>query len=398
MSDARLAIAPSPAPALTRGLTCVLAVGAGVCVANIYYNQPMLGVMARAMPGGAVGLVPMATQLGYALGLLLLVPLGDRIVRRRVILAQMAAMACAMAAAALAPGAGWLVAASVAVGVASSAAQQIIPLAADLADPRRRGAAVGLVMSGLLCGILLGRTLAGAVSAWFGWRAMFGLGAGMSAAMTLVFALTLPVTAPSTDVGYGRLLGSLVTLVRRHPALLRASLVQGCLFGAFSVFWTVLAWRLAGPALHLGSEVAGLFGLVGVAGIGAAPLAGWIADRRGPQMVVGLGAACVVAAWGVFGVFTGLGGLVAGVLILDLGVQAALISNQAFVYGLQPDARGRINTVFMCVMFLCGALGSAAGGLAWNYGAWRAVVAVGIVLPLLGLTLHLTPIGRHPNR
>jgi predicted MFS family arabinose efflux permease len=394
MPDAAIA----PAPALTRGVTVVLAVGAGVCVANIYYNQPMLGVMARAMPGGGIGLVPMATQLGYALGLLLLVPLGDRIVRRRVILVQMAAMSGAMALAALAPGAGWLVAACVAVGVASSAAQQIIPLAADLAEPWRRGAAVGLVMSGLLCGILLGRTLAGAVSAWFGWRAMFGLGAAMSVAMTVVFYLTLPATAPSTDVGYARLLGSLGTLVRRHPALLRASLVQGCLFGAFSVFWTVLALRLAAAPLHLGSEVAGLFGLVGLAGIGAAPVAGWIADRRGPQMVVGLGAACVVVAWVVFGAFTGLAGLVAGVVMLDLGIQAALISNQAFVYGLQPDARGRINTVFMCVMFLCGALGSAAGGLAWSFGAWRAVVGVGIVLPLLGLTLHLAAVERHPNR
>jgi predicted MFS family arabinose efflux permease len=394
MSDAAIV----PAPALTRGVTLVLAVGAGVCVANIYYNQPMLGVMAHAMPGGAVGLVPMATQLGYALGLLLLVPLGDRIVRRRVILVQMAAMAGAMALAALAPGALWLVAACVAVGMASSAAQQIIPLAADLAEPRRRGAAVGLVMSGLLCGILLGRTLAGAVSAWFGWRAMFGLGAGMSAAMTLVFYLTLPATAPATDVGYARLLGSLGTLVRHHPALLRASVVQGCLFGSFSVFWTVLAWRLAAPPLHLGSEVAGLFGLVGVAGIGAAPVAGWIADRRGPQMVVGLGAACVVLAWVVFGAFTGLAGLAAGVVILDLGIQAALISNQAFVYGLQPDARGRINTVFMCVMFLCGALGSAAGGLAWRFGAWRAVVGVGVVLPLLGVALHLAAVRRHANR
>jgi len=378
-----------PATRLTRVTTLVMAVGAGVCVANLYYNQPMLGIIAHAMPGPAVSFIPMATQLGYALGLVLLVPLGDRIERRKLILIQMIGVIVAMAAAAAAPNAGALLAASVALGIVSTVAQQIIPLAADLADPRRRGATVGLVMSGLLCGMLLGRTLAGGMSEHFGWRSMFALGSVMAMAITVMFALALPSTRPAVSDSYPRLLWSLFTLVRRHPALLRASVIQGTLFGAFSVFWSVLALRLQAPPFELGSDVAGLFGLVGTVGVLVAPLAGRIADRRGPLTVVGIGTVLVLVSWVVFGVWTGLGGLVAGVLILDLGVQAALISNQAFVYALQPDARSRINTVFMCVMFLGGALGSLLSGIAWHLAGWEAVVMVGAALPAIGLAIHM---------
>ena len=390
-----------PAPPLTRRVTLAMATAAGCAAANVWYNQPMLGVIARDLGAASrtVALIPTATQIGFASGILLLVPLGDRMDRRRLILRQFVFLTLALLAAALAPGAATLIVASAAVGMGACIAQQIIPFAADLAPPEARGRTVGTVMSGLLLGILLGRVLSGAVARHAGWRPMFFLAAGIAVLVGLLLARLLPRSRPQVTSTYGGLLASLLALIRAYPALRRATLVQAGLFGGFAAFWSVLALKLQAPPLALGSDVAGLFGIVGAAGVMAATLAGRLADRHGPRGVIGAGVACVAASFVIFALWPSVPGLVVGLMLLDLGMQGAQIGNQSIIYALQPEARGRLNTVFMTGMFVGGAIGSGAAGFGWTVAGWPAVCAVGFVLALGSLAAHLLPTRRlNPQR
>jgi predicted MFS family arabinose efflux permease len=375
---------------LDQKTTFAMAIACGVAVANIYYNQPMLAVIGRGFSGAsAIGFVPTATQLGYALGLFLLVPLGDIMDRRRLIVAQFVLLGAALIMAATAPSAGVLVAASLLVGAGATVAQHIVPFVAALAAPEQRGAKIGTVMGGLLCGILLSRTLAGFVATHLGWREMFWIGLPMALGVAGWMALILPHDRPHSDIRYGRALVSLAHLWREEPALRAATAMQAALFASFSTFWTILALHLEDPAFQLGADVAGLFGIIGVVGVFAAPVAGRLADRRGPGMVATLGALLTLSSWGMFGLWNSLGGLVGGVILLDFGVQGALISNQHRVYALRPEARSRMNTLFMTGMFIGGTLGSAGAMLAWRFGGWWTVCAFGVGVSLIGVTIAL---------
>lgn len=371
-------------------LTALLALTAGVAVANIYYAQPMVALIAASfhVSGPAAASTVTAAQLGYAAGIVLLIPLGDRMDRRRVMLTQCGVLMAALVAAGFAPDLATLDAASILIGAASSLAQHAVPFAADLAAETDRGRVVGRVMSGLLSGILLARVLSGAVGEYWGWRAMFLLGAGITALLMAALWRMLPHSRPATRGSYGALLASLVGLWRQYGTLRRAAIVQGCLFGSFSAFWSVLALLLEGPPYHLGAATAGLFGVVGLAGVLVAPVAGRMADRRGAWIVALAGLLLLFPGWASLALVPGLAGIAVGVVLLDAGIQATLIANQTAIYALAAGARSRVNTVFVTGIFLGGALGSAGSELAWATARWPGVLVLGAGLSLLGLAVH----------
>lgn len=366
-----------------------MAVAAGLAVANIYYNQPMLERIEADLPGPFVGLVPVATQLGYAAGLLLIAPLGDVVDRRRLICIQFALLAIALIAAAAAPTGLLLATASLFVGITASVAQLIVPFAAHLSAPENRGAAIGKVLAGILAGILLSRTIAGFVATYAGWREMFWLGVPAAIGAGVMMWRLLPAIRPEANKSYGKLITSLGQLWRDLPELRIAAITQALLFAAFSVFWTVLVFRLQSPAFGFGPDIAGLFGIIGMTGILAAPLAGGYADRRGPRPVVLAGALLTLAAWLILGLWGSIAGLVVGVIVLDFATQSALVSNQHIIFSLRPEARARLNTVLMGTMFIGGAAGSAAGMFIWTRGGWTGVSVLGTALGIFASLIQI---------
>lgn len=377
----------TPTKQISTAMVYAMAVATGLAVANIYYNQPMLGLIQHDLPGGLTAFVPTVTQLGYALGLFLLVPLGDLVERRSLILVQFLVLAIVLIAAAVAPSGAVLVFASLLVGALATVAQQIVPLAAHMAPDAKRGAVIGKVMAGLLGGILLSRTLAGTVAQQAGWRSMYWLGVPLAVAAGVLMRAVLPVSRPDKGPSYPALLGSLWDLWRDLPVLRRATFTQGLLFAAFSAFWSILALYL--QQLGQGPQVAGLFGVVGAAGIFAAPLAGHLADRRGPRAAIAAGTLLTMAGWAISGLAHGMIGLALGCILLDLAVQGALISHQHIVYALRPDARARLNTLFMSGMFLGGAAGSALAMAVWQMAGWHGVGLLGVILGGLALALQV---------
>ena len=400
MKSIPIAHVQKPAEASLPGsLILLLATGTGLAVAALYYSQPMLGVLGADIGASArtVGFIPTLTQLGYALGILLLAPLGDRFDRRRIIVIKAAVLCAALLVAGAAPGIGVLLAASLAIGLAATMAQDIVPAAATLAPEAHRGKIVGTVMTGLLLGILLSRVVSGFVAEHFGWRTMFIVAAASIALIGAAAWRGLPRFRPTTQLPYGALLGSLGKLWRRHPALRRAALSQGLLSVGFSAFWSTLAVMLHGEPFHLGSAAAGAFGLAGAAGALAAPIAGRIADRRGPELVTRLGASLVIVAFAAMALspllqpHAQLGLLVASAIGFDLGVQATLIAHQTIVYGIDPGARSRLNAVMFTGVFIGMAAGSALGALVLAQWGWMGVTVLATVAAVGALGVRLWP-------
>ncbi len=374
---------PQNAP-LAPQLILLLAAGAGFAVATLYYSQPILGILGADIGASdrAIGLVPTLTQLGYALGILLLAPLGDRHDRRRIILIKAGLLIAALLLAGGAPTIVWLLAASLAIGLTATLAQDIVPAAATLAPLAQRGRVVGTVMTGLLMGILLSRVVSGLIAEHFGWRAIFIAAALSIALIGLAAWRGLPKFAPTTDLTYAALLGSLRTLWQRHAALRHAALAQGLLAVGFSAFWSTLAVMLHAEPFHLGSAVAGSFGLAGAAGALAAPFAGHLADRRGPELVTRLGSGLSALSFAMLSLAPLLSPhaqlwlLGLGAIGFDLGVQASLIAHQTIVYSIEPGARSRLNAVLFVGMFIGMASGAALGSLLLSQWGWVAVTGM----------------------
>jgi predicted MFS family arabinose efflux permease len=376
--------------AVSSRLVVLLAVACGATVANLYYAQPLLDTIARALgtSSGTAGLLVTATQAGYVTGLLFIVPLGDLLQRRKLVSRLLLLDAVALAGAAAAPSLGVLAAALALVGVTSVAAQVLVPFASALAAEDERGRVVGRVMSGLLLGILLARTVSGLVASIGGWRLIYALAAAAMLILAVVLRRALPAVEPPERIAYPRLLGSVVELVREEP-LLRHRMALGFLgMASFSGLWTSISFLLAGPPYGYGEAVIGLFSLAGLAGAGVASLAGRLADRGHAVAGTRSAAVAVLAGWGLLALGdSSLAALIAGIVVLDLGIQANQILNQSVIFRLRPEARSRLNTAYMTCYFAGAVSGSAGASLAWERGGWGAVSAAGGAVSALGVLL-----------
>ena len=373
---------------MTRGLTFLFALAGGAAVGNLYWAQPLLDFIAADLDTatGAAGWLVTATQVGYAVGILLLVPLGDVLDRRRLVPLVLVGSAAALVACALAPTFGLLLAAVTLLGLTTVAGQLLTPLAGDLAADDDRGRVVGTVASGLLTGILVSRTVSGLVADAFGWRAIYVVAAVAALLLALLLHRRIPPLAPKARMPYPALIASVFTVVARERTV-RWTLVLGATgFGAFTLFWTALTFLLSAPPFSYPVSVIGLFGLAGLAGALTAQRAGRLHDRGWSLPATGAAWALAVAAF----VVAGVGGrsvvlVLVAVLLLDVAVQASNLLNQARVFAVSHEARSRLNTAFVTGNFIGGALGSGAAALLWSAGGWNAVTATGAGLSCFGL-------------
>ncbi|WP_394838648.1 MFS transporter [Pendulispora rubella] len=375
----------------SRRTVLLLAIACGVGAANLYYAQPLAASMALEfhVAPARVATTLSLTQLGYAFGMVFLVPLGDGRERRHLIVRTALVASLALMFIAAAPTIQWLTAASLLVGFASSIPQMMIPFAVGLVRPPERPAAVAVTMSGLLSGILLSRTVSGIVGGWLGWRATFWGAALVMAALTAVLRFALPRQEPEgRPLPYAALLRSMADLVRTEPALRTRTAIGALGFAAFSTFWSTIAFHLASPGLGYGSATAGLLGAVGIVGVMVAPVVGRFASRLGPTRINRFALAVAVTAFALFcAAARSLASIVIGVVLLDAGIQASHLANQMVIYGLRPEQRNRLNAVYMVAYFAGGALGTGVGGLAWSLAGWNGVCAAGAGFLLMSFPL-----------
>jgi predicted MFS family arabinose efflux permease len=378
----------------------LLAVSCGLTVANLYYAQPLLSELRHAFGVSSVtagGLVT-ATQLGYALGLLLLVPLGDVTEKRRLATILLSLTIGALVLSGLAPDFPVLLIASLVAGTTLVVTQILVPFAADLAPDESRGRVVGQVMSGLLTGILLSRTFGSLLAGVTSWRVVYLTSAGLMTVLTLVLRSALPRRAPAATaagLSYAGLLKSTARMLKVHPALRRRALYQAAMFGAFSVFWTTISFVLTSAPFHYAQWQVGLFALAGAGGALVAPVAGRWADRGLVRTMTAVAFAAAVLAFAVAA--AGRHSVIAlgvAAVLLDMAAQTTLVLGQQVVYRLDGTARARLNSAFMATFFVGGALGSQAGSYAYHAGGWTAATLLGAALPLLALLGWLTELRR----
>ena len=375
---------------LGRRLVFVLAAATGLTAANLYYAQPLLHTIAKHFGSseGTTGLVVTASQIGYAAGLAFVVPVGDLVDRRRLITRALMAATVLLLVAAVAPTLWVLIGALGLVGLCSVVAQILVPMAAQMASADTRGKVVGTVMTGLLLGILLARTVSGLIAAAFGWRAVFVVAATLAAGLAVLLAAELPQESRRPGLSYGELMRSLVTLARQQPELRRTAVVGGLVFASFSAFWTTIAFRLSDPPFNYGDAAIGLLGLAGAAGALCASPAGRTSDRGWVRPARMISTATLAFSFAVlwFG-RSSIVWIVVGVVLLDVGVQGTQVLNQSVIYGLVPSAQSRVNSVYMTTYFVGGAGGSAIAGAAYDSGGWGAVCLLGVCLAGAALLL-----------
>lgn len=380
-------------PSLPQTLVLLFALCCGAIVANLYYAQPIIELIAPdvGLDAERASLIVSLTQIGYALGLLFLVPLADLLESRRLILITTAAALLCLLAAAFATQPGLFLGLALLIGLSSVSVQMLIPLAANLAPEASRGRVVGNIMSGLLLGILLARPLASLVAGEFGWRAVYLMAASLMLLISLVIATTIPRHAPAHRASYGQLLASLVQLLRRYPILRRRALYQGLMFASFSLFWTAAPLELA-RHLGLSQQDIALFALAGAIGAVAAPIAGHLADAGHTYRASLVALLLAPLAFVPDLLSDGLGwvGLVATAIVLDFAVQMSMVLGQRSIYALEPQSRARLNALYMTSIFIGGAIGSALASPIYEQFGWQGAALLGAALPLLGLLLFVS--------
>ncbi|MBO4273407.1 MFS transporter [Microbispora triticiradicis] len=381
---------------MSRRILVVLTVTCAVAVGNVYFSQAIGPLVAAGLrlPPDAGALVVTATQAGYTAGIVLLVPLGDRVPHRPFLVSLLALTGLGLLAAGCAPALPPLVAASALAGLTTVAAPVVAPLAAGLAAADRRGAVIGTLLSGSTGGMLLARTFSGGLGEWLGWRAPYLVAAALALLLAAALAVTVPVTAASSRQSYPALLAEPLRLLRAEPELRRSCVYQAAVFAGFSAVWTCLALLLTGPAYGLDARAVGMLALVGAATMLCTPVAGRLVDRAGPDPVnlvcmLGVLMSAAVLAAGSLGGVAGLAAVTLGTLLLDVAMQCGMVANQARVYALRPDARGRLNTAYMTCAYLGGSAGSWLGVRVWGAAGWPGVCALVALLGALALARHL---------
>lgn len=378
-------------------LTMLLATACGIIVANLYYAQPLVGLIGSSigLSAGSAGLIVTLTQIGYVVGLLFIVPLGDIVENRRLVVSALFLTAVALIAAALAKQPFLFLAAALAIGLGSVAAQVLVPFASYLASDASRGRVVGNVMSGLLLGIMLARPISSLVADFFGWHAIFAISAAAIVILAIILAKVLPARRPSASTNYAALLGSMRHLLRTTPVLRRRAIYHASLFAAFSLFWTTVPQLLAGPKFHFSQTTIALYALAGVAGAVAAPIGGRLADRGWTRpgtaiafltVIVSMLLPLLIQTSSPAGVVI----LVIAAVLLDAGVSANLVFSQRAIFSLGPEIRSRLNGLFMAIFFFGGAIGSAVGGWAYGSGGWSTALWLGIAFPIVALLYFAT--------
>lgn len=370
----------------------VMTIATGLIVANLYYSQPLLDDIAHTfhIKNSEAGYIAMLTQIGYALGMLFLIPLGDKLKRKKLIMYDFGLIIISLLLTAFSPTFTVMLIASFLIGFTSIVPQLIIPMAAHLSKSEERGKTVGFVMSGLLIGILLSRTISGYIGAHFGWQVMFIIAAVLMLLLWIIIYFLFPEIEPQYQGSYASLMRSLITLLRKEPLLRLASLRGALCYACFGAFWTTLIFQLRQPQFNLDSEAAGLFGLVGAVGALGAAAMGRISDKSNPYVVTTFSILLIVFSYIIFYAFGGsIAGLIIGVILLDLGVQATHISNQTMIFTLSAEARNRLNTVYMVSYFAGGALGTFLASRAWSIWHWQGVTVIGLFLSVCALSVHL---------
>ncbi|MCZ3379041.1 MFS transporter [Rhizobium sp. AG207R] len=394
---ARRESTPLPEKTISPLLTFMFAAACGLVAANLYYGQPLAGPISQSLgfSPAATGLIVTLTQIGYGLGLLLIVPLGDLLENRKLVLTLVALSAIALIGAAFASSPSLFLLASLCIGLASVAVQVLVPFAAHMAPDASRGAIVGNVMSGLLVGIMLARPAASFLSELLSWHAVYIISAGVMVGLIVILRLVLPTRVPHTRLHYGQLLSSMGHLALRTPVLQRRALYQACMFGAFSLFWTTTPLLLASPAFGLTQNGIALFALAGAAGAVASPIAGRVADRGWTKLATAFALTIAIVAF-LIGHFSGSGSLLALItltlsgIMLDFGVQTNLVLGQRAIFALSAEHRSRLNGLYMATFFAGGALGSALGGWAYATGGWNLASWIGVAFPVIALLAFLT--------
>lgn len=379
---------PTGQPPLSQALILLMSVATGVAVASNYYAQPLLQTIANqfGLSPTDAGTIVTAAQLGYGLGLFLLLPLGDLLEQRRLIVGMILLSGAGLVISGLATGLPWLLLGTAMTGLFSVAAQIMVPLAATLAAPEQRGRAVGTLMSGLLLGILLARTVAGAISSIADWRTVYLLAAALMLITALALARSLPRYQQNAGLHYGQLLRSALRLFAEEPLLRKRSLMGFLVFANFSLFWTPLAFLLSAPPYDYSDAIIGLFGLAGAFGALAASLAGRLADRGRSRLAAMLGLGGMLGSWLVLAFApVSLIALIAGILILDFALQLLHVSNQSAIFKLRPEVRNRLNSGYMTCYFTGGALGSITAASLFQHYGWTGITCAGLTLSLLAL-------------
>ncbi|MBI6120610.1 MFS transporter [Salegentibacter maritimus] len=384
---------------LSNSVLYLMSIAAGLVVANLYYNQPLLHQIAVSfsVKESAVSNVALATQLGYALGLLIIIPLGDKVSNKKILHIDFFLMILALIATAVSNSLLLLIISSFFIGFTSAIPQLFVPMAAELSNDKGRGRAIGIVMSGLLIGILGSRVISGLVGEQFGWRAMYYAAALIMLALYILLQLKLPVIKPSYKGSYAALMKSLWFYLKTEPALRLAALRGGLAFAGLSAFWTTLVFLME-DSFGYGSDVTGAFGLFGILGALAATVVGKINDKVDKNKIILYSIILLILSWGVF-LFSAksLIGLVIGVTLVDLGLQALHITNQNIIFSKNPEARNRVNTIYMVSFFIGGSLGTSLGAIAWEHFRWNGVSILGILLSLALLLVYLVYRGKSPS-